>query len=106
MFWEFLKVVVISFAAVAVVLLVLLSLPRSRLRGVVLQVVGWSLGAVTALCVLYILNPIDILPDFIPILGQVDDAGALITALFSGVTGVFTVLKGRSDIRALPETHR
>ncbi|NJO09115.1 MAG: DUF1232 domain-containing protein [Leptolyngbyaceae cyanobacterium SL_1_1] len=49
----------------------LLSNPRSR---------GWAI----ALSLLYLISPFDISPDFLPILGQIDDV-ILISLLISGL---------------------
>jgi len=37
------------------------------------EVPWWAMAAV-GFCLLYVLNPVDAVPDFIPVLGQVDDA--------------------------------
>lgn len=34
----------------------------------------WHVKLVVALCVAYLVSPIDLIPDFIPVLGQMDDA--------------------------------
>jgi uncharacterized membrane protein YkvA (DUF1232 family) len=36
---------------------------------------------------LYILSPLDALPDVIPVLGQIDDGGALIGTIITGLSG-------------------
>ncbi len=100
--FSFLKVCIITFGILAGLFILLLGLPQSRLRGITLQIVGWGLNAFTGLCVLYIINPADILPDIIPVLGQVDDAAAVVTALFSGITGILCILQGRKTIAQLP----
>lgn len=33
------------------------------------------------LCLIYVLSPIDFLPDFIPLLGWIDDIGAIVAAI-------------------------
>ncbi len=43
-----------------------------------------SLGSIAAfvLAIVYILSPIDILPDYIPLLGQIDDAAILLACMY------------------------
>jgi uncharacterized membrane protein YkvA (DUF1232 family) len=79
-FWGFMKLVVIVGAVLFGLFLVLLSLPGSRLRGFFLKV---FLFATSGLSLIYIVSPIDAIPDFIPGLGWLDDVFAFITALVS-----------------------
>lgn len=37
------------------------------------EVAPWHVKVVLALSVLYLLSPIDLIPDFIPVIGQLDD---------------------------------
>jgi hypothetical protein len=67
--------------------LVLLALPQSRLRYYVLRGLGIVFFTITGLIALYIINPVDVLPDVIPALGQIDDGGALIGAIITGLSG-------------------
>ena len=76
-------------AVLAVVLLlgflVLLSLPQSKLKEIVQPFVGW---AIAALSVAYIVSPLDVLPDFIPVVGWADDLAALAVAIASAVSAM------------------
>ncbi len=38
---------------------------------------GWKRGIIAILAILYILSPLDLLPDIIPVVGWLDDLGVL-----------------------------
>ncbi|MBX3412814.1 MAG: DUF1232 domain-containing protein [Pirellulales bacterium] len=64
-------------------LMVLVAIPQSRLRDVLLQVVGWLFAGG---CAAYVLSPVDVVPEVIlgPF-GLVDDLIALIVGIGSAV---------------------
>lgn len=43
--------------------------------------VPWTLKLIPALALLYVVSPVDLAPDFIPLLGQIDDVAILLVAL-------------------------
>lgn len=45
------------------------------------EVPWWTIGAVVT-ALLYVLNPLDIVPDFIPLVGLLDDAAVISACLF------------------------
>ena len=47
--------------------------------------IGWS---VTGLSTAYVLCPLDVLPDFIPVLGWVDDGAAIVAAIGGAVAAL------------------
>lgn len=79
-FLEFLGWAILALGAVVVVFLVLLAMPRSPMRNWLTDFVLrlMATGAAGA----YALSPIDFIPDFIPVLGQMDDVAVLLLLLY------------------------
>lgn len=79
-FLETLGWVMIALAIVVAAFLVLLAMPRSRMRNWLTNFVMrlMATGAAGA----YALSPIDFIPDFIPVLGQMDDVTILLLLLY------------------------
>src|SRR5262245_20451356 len=79
-FFSFLKVAVLAGTAFFTALLVLLSLPKSRLRSVGLEL---SKYAAAGACVALVPSPIDVLPDPVPVIRWVDDIGYIVGAVMA-----------------------
>jgi len=87
-FWQaffiFLGVAAICLTVFFITLAVLLSLPQSRFRSFVKEILGWT-AAATA--VAGVLSPLDFIPDVIPVAGQADDLlyiiGGIMSAYFA-----------------------
>lgn len=93
--FESLRLAMFCGTVLVLAFIVLLALPQSKLREIVLPFVGW---AVAALSVAYAASPLDVLPDFIPVIGWVDDLVALIVGIGSILTLVL-VGKGQKQLR-------
>jgi uncharacterized membrane protein YkvA (DUF1232 family) len=90
-FWDVAKLLLL----VGIVLagLMLLALLNPRLR----KLVSAIFFTITAILGVYVVSPIDFLPDFIPLLGQLDDVLATALAVVNGISGIILYLKGRSS---------
>lgn len=105
-FWEFAKLVAILGTILTGLILILVSLPGSRLREFLLKVSSWLLFTTAGVLVLYIVSPLDFLPDFVPLLGQLDDTIASITALVTAIGGIIMYKQARSSLPPPPDSSR
>lgn len=88
-FFSFLKFTVAALSALFLAFMILLALPKSRLRSVALECAKYVVAGV-----LFILvpSPIDFLPDLVPGIGWVDDIGYVLG-------GVAAIKSARGDRR-------
>jgi len=92
-FWDFAKTIAIIIAVLFGIFLILLAIPQSRLRSVFLKVFGITAYFITGLFVLYIINPLDLIADIIPVVGQADDLVGIVGAIITATTGWFSLKK-------------
>jgi uncharacterized membrane protein YkvA (DUF1232 family) len=93
-FWEFAKLVLIVGAVLFGLLLILLAIPGSRLR----KVLATVFFSIAGLLGVYVISPLDFIPDIIPVLGQMDDLLASVLAIISAIGGVLFYLNGRKSL--------
>jgi uncharacterized membrane protein YkvA (DUF1232 family) len=92
-FWEYAKITLIVGAVLTAIVLILLALPGSRLR----KTFATLFFAIAGVLGIYVVSPLDFIPDIIPLLGQSDDVLATILAIVNGIAGILLYLKGRSS---------
>jgi uncharacterized membrane protein YkvA (DUF1232 family) len=92
-FWDIAKIVAIVGAILLVLVLILLAIPGSRLR----KAFSAIYFIVAALLGVYVVSPIDLIPDIIPLLGLSDDAVASVIAVANAVAGIILYLRRRSS---------
>jgi len=96
-FWDFLKVLAIVNGALIALFLVLLALPESKVAKLFFKILGIINYVIAGLLIVYILSPIDLLPDVIPVLGQTDDAAGIIALVVDGVIGYISLKKSQQN---------
>jgi hypothetical protein len=93
-FFSFLKVAVIGLFALMALFLILFALPKSPLRSLVLEVIGWT-GA--GLSTAALVSPLDLIPDVIPIVGWGDDVAYALAAIGCALLGYSQRRRRRLD---------
>src|SRR4029434_4944491 len=83
-FFSFLKVATIGIFALIALVLVLLAIPQTRLKSTLTELLAWCgfLGASGL-----VISPVDLIPDFLPVIGWMDDLGYALLALVCGYIG-------------------
>jgi uncharacterized membrane protein YkvA (DUF1232 family) len=82
-FFSFLAVIALCGTALAIAMLWLVNMPRSPLRDLLVQVVGWLFAI---FCAIYCISPIDFLPEaFLGPFGLIDDVGAAVVGVMSAM---------------------
>ena len=59
----------------------MISLIKDYINGTYREIPFWTIAAVAA-ALLYVINPVDIIPDFIPVVGFIDDAAVVAACLY------------------------
>ena len=79
--FEMMKLMMLCGTVVVIAFVVLLAMPKSELRSVLMPIVGWAMAI---FCGFYAISPIDILPEAVlgPF-GLIDDIGAVIVGISS-----------------------
>lgn len=76
-------VLIVLFFSFLFLLAILLALPKSKFRSFALEAMGWTGGGAS---LLWIASPIDLIPEFIPIAGELDDVGYIISGIICAIT--------------------
>ncbi len=79
--FEIIKLMMLCGTGIVIAFVVLLAMPKSELRSVLMPIVGWAMAI---FCGFYAISPIDILPEAVlgPF-GLIDDIGAVIVGISS-----------------------
>jgi len=85
-FWDVVKIILIGGFVIFAIFLILLALPKSKMRSVLLEIGGWG---TTATCAAGVVSPIDVIPDLVPVLGQSDDLTMIVIGTLSAVFAYF-----------------
>ncbi|MDX2199507.1 MAG: YkvA family protein [Phycisphaerae bacterium] len=92
---QLMQIGIVCGTVLMVTFVVLLALPQSRMRSVCLEVMKYGIAGG---CVLLTVSPIDVIPDFLPVLGWADDVGYVVGT----VSAIGSAVRERSVRAKLP----
>lgn len=93
-----LKYLLIIFAVIILAFVVLLLMPNSKLRKKLFKAYYFVSFIIAIISAIYIVSPIDAVPDIIPVAGQSDDLIAAISALATAISGYVAWQKSKEKI--------
>jgi uncharacterized membrane protein YkvA (DUF1232 family) len=93
-----LKYFAIILGLIILTFIVLVSLPNSKTRKSLLKIFATTSFIITIISALYVISPIDLIPDFIPAAGQNDDLVAAVSALATAISGYVSWQKSKEKL--------
>lgn len=97
-FWSFIKVILIVNGALVALFLILISLPHSRLGQIFFKIFGILNYIIAGLLIISVINPVDLIPDVIPVLGQTDDVAGIVGIIIDGILGYISLKKSQEAL--------
>jgi uncharacterized membrane protein YkvA (DUF1232 family) len=84
--FETIKTILMCGTVLMVVFMVLLAMPQSQLRDILVKTMGW---VIAILCGLYVVSPVDIMPEaLLGPFGVFDDIGAIVVGVGSAMSAM------------------
>ena len=97
-FFSFLKFVAVLIGIIIIIFLILLALPKSKLRDSLLKAYSLVSSVIAIISALYVISPADLIPDLIPVAGQSDDLAALFSAIVTAVSAYIARKKSQAPV--------